>query len=44
MKTIQVVLEDRLEEELRTHTLRKGDLSRVVAEAIEDWLKKNRGP
>jgi len=40
MKTITAVIPDELEEKLRQFTKRKGDLSKIVIEALEDWIKK----
>jgi len=32
-----------LEERLREYTHRRGDLSKIVTEALEAWLKKQKG-
>lgn len=40
MGKITVVLSDQVEDSIRAVTRRKGDLSRIVEQALEDWLKK----
>ena len=37
---IHVRIRDNLEDRLREHIHRRGDLTRVIEEAIELWLKK----
>lgn len=43
MGRIQVVLSDELEMQLRQRTLKKGDISRIVEEALANWLNKQKG-
>lgn len=38
MGLLHVRVSDQLEERLRNHTRRKGDLTKIVTEAIELWL------
>ena len=40
MRTITFNLNCILEERLRKYTGRKGELSRILNEAVEDWLNK----
>jgi hypothetical protein len=40
MRTITFNLNCNLEERLRKYTGRKGDLSKILNEAVEDWLNK----
>lgn len=40
MGRVQVVLEDKLEELVRKNYVeRKGDISRIINEALRDWVK-----
>jgi len=41
MGRVQVVLDDKLEAEVRKHTRKKGDISKFINEALHEWLKKN---
>jgi hypothetical protein len=40
MHTITFNLNCKLEERLRKYTGRKGDLSKILNEAVEDWLNQ----
>lgn len=44
MGKITVVLSDQVEARARTFLRRRGDLSRIVEQALEDWLKKEEKP
>lgn len=41
MKTLNIRVSDELEQRIRKHTHRKGDLSSVAQEAFTDWLAKH---
>jgi len=40
MGKVTVVLSDKVEARVRAFIRKKGDLSRIVEQALEDWLKK----
>jgi len=40
MGKLTIVLSDSLEERLRTQIRRRGDLSRIIEEALEEWLDR----
>ena len=40
MGRVQVVLDDDVEALLRNHIQKKGDISRIINEALRDWLKE----
>jgi len=49
MGRIQVVLRDDVEEKLReaifkNRGMKKGNISQVVEEAVEEWVKKHQKP
>jgi len=39
MGKIQIIIPDELERQIRLHAIKKGDLSRITAEAYALWLK-----
>ena len=41
MGKITIVLSDDIEERLRTKTRKRGDLSRIIEKALEEWLERN---
>lgn len=41
MGKITVTLDDNVENELRAVTRRKGDMSRIVTEALQLWMEKH---
>ena len=41
MGKITVVLSDDIEERLRTHMRKRGDLSRIIEKALEEWLDRH---
>jgi len=40
MGKVSVVRSDKVDARLRAFTRKKADLSRIVEQALEDWLKK----
>lgn len=41
MGKITIVLSDDIEERLRIQTRKKGDLSRIIEMALEEWLDRH---
>ena len=41
MGRVQLVLDDDLEEIVRNKAKRKGDISKIINEALRDWKEKN---
>jgi len=41
MGRVQVVLEDPVEDELRRRALKKGDISRIINQALKETWKKS---
>lgn len=41
MGKITIVLSDDMEERLRTHIRKKGDLSRIIELALEEWFNRH---
>ncbi len=43
MGKITLVLSDEIEERLRNLIRKRGDLSKIVEQALEDWLDRREG-
>jgi len=41
MGKITIVLSDDMENRLRAHTRKRGDLSRIIEEALEEWFNRH---
>lgn len=41
MAKVMVVLDEKIEENLRNHIRKRGDLSKIINEALEEWLQRN---
>jgi len=41
MGKLTIVLSDEIEEKLRAHMRKKGDLSRIIELALEEWFNRH---
>jgi len=39
---IQIMIKPQMEKQLREHTHRKGDLSKIIEEALTTWLENHK--
>lgn len=41
MGKLTIVLSDEMEERLRAHIRKKGDISRIIEQALEEWFNRH---
>jgi len=41
MGKLTIVLSDEIEERLRAHTRKRGDLSRIIEQTLEEWFNRH---